>query len=193
MRRLLSSGRGFDTQKESSFSYDPRRGLYRYDVRSSLDVKNQGGSMRLLMDGGSGALVLLWLPTGAATGDTVTTWLTDLHWAEIGAKPVKAVMTLLGIAIALLSITGVAIWLRKRRASEACPRINRGQALMRAATAGYASRRQPWGHRRRDTSFTARPNHGPLPAWRYACPASRPTASCASTTLAMVMDGKIVA
>ncbi|KQP19384.1 hypothetical protein ASF45_25025 [Pseudorhodoferax sp. Leaf265] len=108
--------RGFVVRQESSLSYDFRRGLYRYDVRSSLDVKDKGGSTRIFLDADTGGLVGIWLPTAAAAGDTVTTWLTQLHMAAVGGRPMKAAIGLFGVAVAVLSCTGVVIWLRKRRA-----------------------------------------------------------------------------
>jgi len=107
---------GFAVREESSLSYDPRRGLYRYDVRSSLDVKDRGGSTRNFIDADTGRLVGTWLPTAAAAGDTVTTWLTLLHMAAVGGLPMKAAIALFGLAVAVLSCTGVIIWARKRQA-----------------------------------------------------------------------------
>lgn len=110
-----SLARGFAVHGESSFSYDPRRGLYRYDVRSALDVKDKGGSTRILIDANNGALAGVWLPTSGAAGDTFTTWLTGFHMASFGGAWMKAAIAALGMGIALLSITGVAIWARKRK------------------------------------------------------------------------------
>lgn len=107
---------GFSVLRESSLAYDPVRGLYRYDVRSGLDIKDRGGSTRLFLDGNSGALVSTWFPTGAAGGDTFITWISSLHMAAVGGSAYKIAMTGAGAGIAMLSITGVLIWLRKRRA-----------------------------------------------------------------------------
>ncbi|KQP49119.1 hypothetical protein ASF44_00330 [Pseudorhodoferax sp. Leaf274] len=107
---------GFALRQESSLSYDPRRGLYRYDVRSSLDIKDKGGSTRIFIDADTGNLVGTWFPTTAAAGDTVTTWLTLLHMAAIGGMPMKTAISLFGLAVTVLSFTGVLIWARKRKA-----------------------------------------------------------------------------
>lgn len=108
--------RGFTVLGESSLAYDPQRGVYRYDVRSSLDIKDRGGSTRLFLDGNNGALVATWLPTGAAGGDTLVTWISNLHMAAVGGAPYKVAITCAGVGVALLSATGVLIWWRKRRA-----------------------------------------------------------------------------
>jgi len=107
---------GFSVFGESSLAYDPVRGLYRYDVRSSLDVMDRGGSTRLFLDGETGTLVATWLPTGAAGGDTFITWMSNLHMTNVGGITYKLVITLAGLGVAMLSITGVLIWLRKRNA-----------------------------------------------------------------------------
>lgn len=116
LMREEATRQGFSVHKESSLSYDPRRGLYRYDVRSSLDVKDKGGSTRIFMDADTGRLVGVWLPTAAAAGDTMTTWLTHLHMAAIGGLPMKTAISLFGLAVTLLSGTGVIIWARKWQA-----------------------------------------------------------------------------
>lgn len=108
--------RGFTVLAESSLAYDPSRGLYRYDVRSSLDIKDRGGSTRLFLDGDSGVLVATWFPTEAAGGDTFITWMSNLHMASVGGLAYRVAITLAGAAVAVLSVTGVLIWLRKRRA-----------------------------------------------------------------------------
>ncbi|KGH27902.1 PepSY-associated TM helix domain-containing protein [Comamonas testosteroni] len=111
-----ASLRGFSVLEESSLAYDPMRGLYRYDVRSSLDINDRGGSTRLFLDGEAGTLVATWLPTGAAGGDTFITWISNLHMASVGGMTYKLVITLAGLGVAMLSVTGVLIWLRKRNA-----------------------------------------------------------------------------
>ncbi|MEG1455375.1 MAG: PepSY-associated TM helix domain-containing protein, partial [Comamonas sp.] len=116
LMQQLAQQQLFQVLAESSLAYDPRLGLYRYDVRSSLDIKDLGGSTRLFLDGETGALVATWLPTGAAGGDTIITWLSNLHMASVGGMTYKLAMSLAGLGVAMLSVTGVLIWLRKRSA-----------------------------------------------------------------------------
>lgn len=111
-----ASDRGFVVAAEKSLLYDPQRGVYRYDVRSSHDIRDHGGHTRMLIDGNSGALRGLWLPTGAAAGDTVTTWINTLHMSAMWGWPLQLLVFLLGLVVAMLSVTGVLIWLKKRRA-----------------------------------------------------------------------------
>lgn len=108
------SSRGFVVEAEKSLLYDPVRGVYRYDVRSSSDIRHRGGHTRMVIDGDSGVVRGLWLPTGAASGDTVTTWLTTLHMAALGGWPVQLLMSMMGLAVLMLSVTGVVVWWKKR-------------------------------------------------------------------------------
>lgn len=104
---------GFVVLAEKSLLYDPQRGIYRYDVRSSHDIRHKGGHTRLVMDANTGALAGLRLPTGAAAGDTVSTWLATLHMAAMGGWPLQLLVCLMGLAVTLLSVTGVHVWLKK--------------------------------------------------------------------------------
>lgn len=118
-RRLMAQqalAGGFVVVAEKSLLYDPQRAIYRYDVRSSHDIRHKGGHTRLVMDAGTGQFKGLWLPTGAAAGDTLSTWLATLHMAAMWGWPLQLLVCLMGLAVTLLSITGVHVWLRKRRA-----------------------------------------------------------------------------
>lgn len=104
---------GFTVVAEKTLLYDPQRGIYRYDVRSSRDIRHKGGHTRLVMNGDTGALIGLWLPTGAAAGDTLSTWLATLHMAAMWGWPLQLLVCLMGLAVTVLSVTGVHVWLKK--------------------------------------------------------------------------------
>lgn len=112
-----AQARDFVVEAEKSLLYDPTRGVYRYDVRTSHDIRHRGGHTRLVMDADTGRLVGLWLPTGAASGDTISTWLETLHMAALGGWPVQLLICLMGLVVAMLSFTGILVWLKKRRRS----------------------------------------------------------------------------
>ena len=107
---------GFVVEAEKALLYDPTRGVYRYDVRTSHDIRHRGGHTRLVMDAETGGLIGLWLPTGAAIGDTISTWLETLHMAALGGWPVQLLICLMGLVVTMLSVTGVLVWLKKRAA-----------------------------------------------------------------------------
>lgn len=113
---------GFSIIEETLMVHDPRRGrhgIWRYQVRSSRDIRDRWGSTQVIFDADTGELLHVWLPTGAAAGDTIRTWLTSLHMAALWGTPFRLFMTGMGVAVVLLSTTGFVIWVRKRRAREA--------------------------------------------------------------------------
>jgi len=107
---------GFTVHQEQRLIYDPKTGSYRYEVLSSRDVSDHHGGTRMAFNASTGELIALWLPTGVASGDTVTSWLLSLHVASVWGWPFKLFVCLVGMAVAMLSVTGVVIWWRKRSA-----------------------------------------------------------------------------
>ncbi|WP_034386463.1 PepSY-associated TM helix domain-containing protein [Comamonas composti] len=105
---------GFSVQREDLLYYDAQRALFSYYVRSSLDVRDRVGRTRVTFDADTGELRQAWFPTGAANGDTITSWLAGLHMAAFWGWPLQAAITLMGLMVAMLSATGILIWRRKR-------------------------------------------------------------------------------
>lgn len=93
--------------------HDRLRGVDRDVVRSSRDILEQGGWASLVFDADTGEIKNLWLPAGAASGDTIRTWLTSLHMDIVWGMPFKTFTTLIGLGVAMLSVTGVLIWRKK--------------------------------------------------------------------------------
>ncbi|AMK77220.1 MULTISPECIES: PepSY-associated TM helix domain-containing protein [Methylomonas] len=116
MMEQASSQQGFVIEAQQGFRYNPAKGFYVYTVRSSLDVEDKHGSTRLVIDATTGAQKLLILPTGQYAGNTVSSWLAALHMADVFGMPYRIFVCLLGLAIVMLSVTGVVIWQKKRRA-----------------------------------------------------------------------------
>ncbi len=110
---------GLHVLREEWMFHDAARGVYRYAVTSDRDIGLRYTRTLVLFDADTGALKGLWLPTGAAAGDTVSTWLTRMHMAAFGGLPFKVLLSLLGLAVAGLSATGLWIWWRKRKALRA--------------------------------------------------------------------------
>lgn len=117
-RRLMqaeASAQGFEVLQEQALSYDSAHAVFRYTVRSSADVGNKYGATRLVFDANSGVLRHLFLPSGRCAGDTVTRWLMHLHTATVWGMPMRLFVCAMGVAVTLLSVTGVLVWNRKRR------------------------------------------------------------------------------
>ena len=117
---------GFEIIHERSLGYFPERGVYRYRVRSSRDVSDRYAGTMVWLDGDTGRALAFDFPTGESAGNTLATWLYQLHFGAvaIGGLPYRIVVCLMGLVVALLSITGVWIWWKKRgkRPVRAAPR-----------------------------------------------------------------------
>lgn len=105
------------TQLEpAGMSYYPQVGSYHYRFRSNRDVHSDWGHTRMYIDGTSGEILALYLPTGETAGDTLTNWLRTLHMAGVWGLPFRIFVSISGVLVAMLSITGLVIWWRKRSA-----------------------------------------------------------------------------
>lgn len=107
---------GFIVVAEQSLSYDPQKGVYRYFVKSSVDVRDEYGNTGVFFDANTGLLKHTRIPTGRYAGDTINNWLMGLHMAQVWGLPFRIFMCFVGILVAALSITGAYIWWNKRRA-----------------------------------------------------------------------------
>lgn len=99
-------------------AYRPDLCAYSYEVRGSRDIferATKGGSTEVMFDGDTGALIRLSLP-GERSGNTVESWLYALHMTRVFGLPYQIFVCALGLLITMLSVTGVYIWWKKRRA-----------------------------------------------------------------------------
>lgn len=74
------------------------------------------GNPWLYVDAGSGAIAGAQVPGQGSAGDLFLQAMFPLHSGRIIGVPGRVLMSLMGLAVAALSATGVWIWLRKRRA-----------------------------------------------------------------------------
>ena len=100
-------------------------GRFRYQVRSSLDVREKRGATSVEFDLYSGRLLKVDLPSGQYSGTTITQWLFALHETNVFGLPYRIFVCFMGLAVVVLSVTGIIIWLRKRRSRA----IHRSRAL----------------------------------------------------------------
>jgi uncharacterized iron-regulated membrane protein len=107
---------GFTVERPMGLSFDSGKGLYSYKVRGGRDIQDRRGNTEVFFDGNSGEMRLMLLPSGQYSGNTVTSWLYALHEANVFGLPYRIFVCALGLGIVMLSITGVYIWWKKRRA-----------------------------------------------------------------------------
>lgn len=114
--------RGFEIIAPSALRFHADTGQYSYRVRSSLDIQDRRGRSAVFFDARSGELSHVEMPSGQYAGNTVTSWLSALHMANVFGLPWRIFVSLLGFLIGALCITGVLIWLRKRKGLSRAPR-----------------------------------------------------------------------
>ena len=98
---------------ERFLSYDPSRCAFTYRVRSSLDVDALGNTQ--IVWGSQTPSLFAFSSTTATRADTVSIFLESIHEAQIGGLPMRVLVAIAGFTLALLSVTGVLIFLRKLR------------------------------------------------------------------------------
>jgi len=99
--------------------YDPQQALYSLVMDSNLSVSRDSAQVGfwVSIDGDTGQLQSVTQPTGEHSGVTVSTWLFALHVGNVyGWLAYRILVCLLGLVIVMLSVTGVYIWWKKRRA-----------------------------------------------------------------------------
>lgn len=118
---------GFSVEREISLYAVKDKGAWEYRVRSSRDIGDKYGQTSVWFDIANGELRQISLPTGGRAGNTITTWIYELHKANLFGLPYRIFVCLLGLIITMLSATGVYIWWKKRAA--------RGSHQLRKSTA----------------------------------------------------------
>ena len=106
----------FTFQGPDAMWLNREKGFYVYSLRSSLDFQDKSGQTRVVVDAMSGDVKLVLFPQGQYSGNTITTWLVALHTANVFGLPYRIFVCFLGHVIVMLCVTGVVIWLKKRRA-----------------------------------------------------------------------------
>jgi uncharacterized iron-regulated membrane protein len=109
----VATQRGFTVEEPESFSYQGFNGLFQYRVRSTLDFASP--NTRLWIHPRTGELVHFAPPGGEAAGDTLTAWLVALHFGSIWGRPHQVFVSLCGLLVFVLSLTGMILWWRKHR------------------------------------------------------------------------------
>jgi uncharacterized iron-regulated membrane protein len=123
-RAAVSTGGRLMAEQATKYGFSVERavmlyrmnGVYSYFVKSSRDIRDKLGLTYINFDADTGALISLELPTGQHSGNTVSAWLYGLHMADVFGLPYRIFVCVLGLVITILSVTGVYIWWKKRRA-----------------------------------------------------------------------------
>lgn len=136
LARKEAQQRGW-AQPAGAIFYAPQHGLYGVGFFSPGNGHGDGGlgNPWLYFDGGTGTFLGAQVPGQGSAGDLFMQAQFPLHSGRILGLPGRILMSLIGLAVALLSATGVLIWIRKRQA--------RQRYHTRSATMGLPEINQP--------------------------------------------------
>ena len=118
-RRLMAeqaAAHGMAIRREQMLSRDEDAAEFRYAVLSDRDVSERWGATAIRFDAVDGRLLALELPTGEHAGTTLTSWIVALHTAAFWGLAMQIFVCAMGLAVSLMSLGGVYVWWRKRRA-----------------------------------------------------------------------------
>ncbi|MFO0766908.1 MAG: PepSY-associated TM helix domain-containing protein [Nitrospiraceae bacterium] len=116
-------------------------GVYQYQVETDreIDDRPRRYATQVFFDADSGALRLALLPRGQYAGNTISNWLYALHMANVFGLPYRIFVCFLGVVVAMLSVTGVYLWVKKRRSrAMAQARLLRLPDVQSARPSGHA-------------------------------------------------------
>ena len=108
----------FIVENPVKLQLDRETGTYTWQVHTDreIDSRSRRTTTQVIFDANNGEFKLLLLPTGQYTGNTITNWLYALHMANVFGLPYRIFVCVLGLMIVMLSVTGIIIWMKKRRA-----------------------------------------------------------------------------
>jgi uncharacterized iron-regulated membrane protein len=107
---------GFEVRGARGISYAAKIGAYIYLASTDRDLSERSGTTIVMFDGDTGERRLRVGPNGSSLGATIGEWLRMLHTGRVFGLPYRIFVLFVGLAIAMLSGTGVYVWWRKRRA-----------------------------------------------------------------------------
>lgn len=106
--------KAFTVFSEDSLSYDSSKHVYRYRAKSSLDLPASYSQTRLYFSASDGRL-LAREHAYLDTGNAITTWLAALHMGKVFGRWYQILISVMGVVVTGVTVTGVLIWWRKRR------------------------------------------------------------------------------
>lgn len=98
--------------------YNERRGIYRVAF-GAPDPHNSWFRVRfenVFIDGADGSVRTRWGTESGGSGDTFNAFMFPLHSGQIFALPGRILICVAGVVTTMLSVTGILIWWKKRKA-----------------------------------------------------------------------------
>jgi len=122
--RAEAARRGF-TLPAGDIFYSPDFGVFGVRFFNPGDEHGDGiklGNDVLYFDSEDGRYIGDWIPWRGTAGDLFLQMQFPVHSGRIFGIPGRILISAMGLGVAMLSVTGVVIWLRKRRARRAVRR-----------------------------------------------------------------------
>jgi len=107
--------KNYTLESEELLAYQPELGVFGYYVKMH-NAGNESEGVMLYFDGDNGEIVSLLHGDGQHIYYSISNWLVALHMAKIWGLPYKIFVCFMGLVITMLAVTGLYIWLKKRRA-----------------------------------------------------------------------------
>jgi len=122
---------GFEVGKPAALEYRRDLGMYFYLAHTSRDLRHgytpnetdsPATAATLAIDARDGSYLGVQLPTGQRASNTITSWMIALHTTAIGGLPWQIAVSVFGLFVSTMIVTGVLIWWRKRKVRKTKPR-----------------------------------------------------------------------
>lgn len=101
------------------------KGIYRVRYRSSANIMADHPELQMFVSGETAAIVGGKIPGRGTAGDVLDHWQYPLHSGKAFGLAGRIVICITGIVTAMLSVTGVYLWWKKRRGRTATRRLSR--------------------------------------------------------------------
>jgi uncharacterized iron-regulated membrane protein len=119
-----AQAQGFRVERAAAIEYRRDLGMYFYLAHTSRDLRDgdtptetdsPATAATVAIDARDGSLLGVQIPTGERAGNTFTSWIIALHVASVFGRPWQIAVSLLGVLVVVITVTGVLIWWRKQR------------------------------------------------------------------------------
>lgn len=123
---------GFEVGKPAALEYRRDLGMYFYLSHTSRDLQDgdtpnetdsPATAATLAIDARDGSFLGIQLPTGQRASNTITAWMIAIHTTAIGGLPWQIGVTVFGLIVSAMIVTGVLVWWRKRKLRNPKPKV----------------------------------------------------------------------
>lgn len=115
---------GFNVERPAALEYRRDLGTYFYLAHTSRDLRDgatptetdtTASAATVAIDARDGRLLGVQIPTGQRAANTFTSWIIALHVTSVFGRAWQIAVSLIGVLVGAITVTGVLIWWRKRR------------------------------------------------------------------------------